>query len=328
MSAQTTPRDRAARVGASLSLPAVYVLVTIAIVAFGSPFSAQLSLNLTVFALLALSLHIIVGMLGEVSFGHGAFLGSAGYVLAIAMDRFDYSFGLAAVLAVLAVGAFAAVFGCVGARIHHVQFAMLTFAMNGAAVIVASNARGVTNGEIGITVGRPDWLTSSSLPIIGAVAFGVCYFAISVLRRSTWGRTAAAVRENEPLSESLGVKPWKYRHALITLSGVFAAVAGVLFSANLRIVGPSSVGFYYSSVGLLLVVVGGRSHPAGAVIGAAFFVALPELLRETSSTVQIAIFATVLILSIKYLPLGLHGVWQNLTGRVRASAARPQRLVN
>lgn len=305
--------DRVARdwVIVPLMVLAAYLIVTLS----GSPYYAQLVLNIAIYATFALSLYMIIGLLGEVSFGHGLYLGLGAYLLAIFSTRVTDVVAVSLVLTVLGCAAFAGVTGLVASLLHKVPFAMLTFALNGLLFVVAQNATNLTQGEIGLSVPRPDLLSGEALVFAAVVLYLAAFAGVAWLRSSALGFILVAIRDNEDLAQSLGIRPWPLRLLILTLAGTLGGISGIMFGMNITVVTPSSLAMYYTTVGLVIVVVGGRGGPAGGLLGAAFFVAVPEFLRTTNAALQIMVFAFMLILTVRYLPGGLLGIFDRLRSR-------------
>lgn len=321
--ATPTVRDRLPAIARteSVLVPLVIAIAAIVVVSGGSAYHTQILLNIAIYATYALSLYLIMGLLGEVSFGHGLYLGLGGYLMAITADRFTESFAVGVLLSVVGCAAFAGITGLLAARLHLIPFAMLTFALNGLLFVTAQNATNITYGEIGLVIPRPEFLRGEGLVWTAVILLAVAYFGVARLRVSRLGFKLVAIRDNEPLAESVGVRPWPYRLLLLVMAGTLGGVAGILFGMNLTVVTPGSFAIAYTAAGLLIVVVGGRGGPAGALLGAIFFVAIPELLRTSDPVHQLMVFGVVLILTVRFLPEGLLGVAGHLGRLVSRKAS-------
>jgi branched-chain amino acid transport system permease protein len=294
------------------------VIVALAAVGLNSgDFFKQLFLNLMIFSLFALGLFLITHLMGEISFGHGLYLGLGAYLFALVADHLQTDFWVTALLAVLGAALFGLLTGLVASRLHHIPFAMLSFALSGALLLIAQNAIDLTHGEIGYIVESPGYMDTTRLALLGLVSLLLALFGVRRLTRSSQGMTMRAIRDNEPLAETLGLRPAPYRLAVLTMAATLGGMAGVLYGLNLGSITPEVFTSYHSSMAILIVVVGGRAAPGGALLGATFFVLLPEFLRTTSATLQIIIFAAVLIATLRFMPGGLYGVGTMLVDAVR-----------
>ena len=276
------------------------------------------------FALLALSLNVIIGYIGELSFGHAAFFGLGAYASAIVSMQSGVSPWLGLVLAGVVAGGVGLVIGYVSLRIVGPQFAILTLGFGSIIYTVTNYWVDVTRGPMGISNIPP-----LSAPGIGAlteargfyyVALGVLAFfayACDALMRSRTGRAFLAARENPALAASIGVDVFRTKLLGFVVATAIAGVAGGLYAHYLRVITPELMSLQYVAALIIMVVVGGRGTIVGPILGALIYVVLLEALRSFGP-LRLVIFAALLTLSVIFLPNGLVSLARR---RTRAKAA-------
>ncbi len=276
------------------------------------------------FALLALSLNVIIGYIGELSFGHAAFFGLGAYASAIASMQLGVSPWLGLVLAGAVAGLFGLVIGYVSLRIVGPQFAILTLGFGSIIYTVTNYWVDVTRGPMGISNIPP-----LSAPGAGALteARGYYYVALTVLgafayachalMRSRTGRAFLAARENPALAASVGIDVFRTKLLGFVVATAIAGVAGGLYAHYLRVITPELMSLQYVAALIIMVVVGGRGTIVGPILGALIYVVLLEALRSFGP-LRLVIFAALLTLSVIFLPNGLVSLARR---RVGAKAA-------
>ena len=178
--------------------------------------------------------------------------------------------------------------------------------------LVAGNWLDVTRGHLGLIVpsaqipildriGIPS--TAYQLVIVASVVMLV-YVALRRLFASPIGRSWIAVRESVDLAESIGIPTVRARVLNLTISGGLAGLAGALLVPKILVVSPELFGAGYSSLGLLMVILGGKGTLIGPVLGGTIFAIVPELLRILDDY-RGALFAILILLMIRIKPDGL-----------------------
>ncbi len=230
-----------------------------------------------VFAIFAMSLNIIFGYLGLPSFGHAAFFGTGGYVVGILLIRYDInSFWVAAPFAIIIAAIVAAILGLIALRAAANYFLLLTFALGQLLYSIAwefdwFHTRG-TQGLPGIfkpSLGIPDfsWSTTTFY-YFTFIAFIVCYFLISRLMNSPFGRALEGIRESEPRMRALGYNTWLYKYIAFIIGGAFAGVAGMFTAYYKGMILAGDLGVSTSAFVMLMLIIGGAGTLYGPVIGA------------------------------------------------------------
>jgi len=264
------------------------------------------------FALMALSLNIIIGYLGELSFGHAAFFGLGAYASAMLTVQAGLPFWVGLIASPLIAGLFGLGIGYVSLRIKGPQFAILTLGFGAILHSIFINWVDFTNGPLGITRIPPARIPLLGIEIGGGTAY---YYLVLVfvllaayvcraLMRSRTGRAFIAIRENDTLAASLGVDVFRYKLLGFVVATAMVGVAGSLYAHYLKVITPGLFTLHYMAPMVIMVIVGGKGTVVGPIIGALVYVGLLEVLRASGS-MRMLVFAVLLTLSVVFLPGGL-----------------------
>lgn len=268
------------------------------------------------YALLALSLNVIIGYLGELSFGHAAFFGLGAYASAILTMQTGVPVWLALIAAGLVAGLFGFVIGYVSLRIVGPQFAILTLGFGSIIYTVTNYWDDLTRGPMGINNIPP-----VTVPGVGPLGEARDYYfvvlacvlafayACHALMRSRTGRAFLAVRENAPLAASLGIDVFRTKLLGFVAATVVAGIAGGLYAHYLRVITPELMSLQYMAALIIMVVVGGRGTVVGPILGALIYVVLLEVLRAFGP-LRLIVFAALLTGSVIFVPHGLVSLWR------------------
>jgi branched-chain amino acid transport system permease protein len=292
----------------ALTIVLLLVLVGLACAPFLFPGtkSVAAAARICIFIVLAGSYDMLLGYTGIVSFAHTMFFGIGAYGVAIALSRLQV--GWLAVLAGAVGGVvvsviLATIIGLLSLRVRAIFFSMITLAVASFALILATQLRGITGGEDGITFSVPDLLTPSFRlvqdRVLGVRLDGrlVTYYLIFaaalvlfllMLRivNSPFGRVLQAIRENDFRAEALGYRTMVYRTIASALSAAMAALAGVLMALLLRYNGPAATLSFDLMVDILLmVVIGGMGTLYGPVLGAVIIVVAQYYLQPAMGAI-------------------------------------------
>lgn len=291
------------------------------------PFLLRLFLRVVIFALMVLSLDLVAGFGGLVSFGHAAFVGTGAYAVAILGWHLDHSYPLewgpialtgthnalvAWPVAIASAAAMALLIGAIALRTSGLYFIMSTLAFAQMLFYLASipNKYG---GEDGLQISQ-----RSTLPLLDLddrrtlyyVALGLltlCLFLCWRLVNSRFGMIVQACRQNERRVKALGVRTYLYKLLLFVISGVIAGLAGILLANSELLVSPADLSWARSGSILIMAIFGGLGTLFGSVIGAATYLMLEFTLSEWTQHWQI-IFGPMLILFVLMARRGLFGL--------------------
>src|SRR5947209_8218233 len=298
-----------------------FVLVAVAaIVPSTNSFVILLATRALAFAILVMSLDILLGYTGLASLGQAAYLGVGAYLTAILATRYQiglgYDFWLVVVLGILFAAALAACFGLFAIRASGVYFLMITLALGQCVWGLAYRWNSLTGGDNGINLrNRPkfgiDLADEVTFFYVVLGLFALSLLLMYTLVRSPFGRSLAGIRERELRMQILGYNTWLHKYLAFIIAGGFGGLAGVLWAHTAGIVSPENVVLTTSVDALLMAVLGGAGTLVGGVIGAFIVIALREYLSTVVPWWQYALGA-VYVLTILYLPSGLMGIPQRL----------------
>lgn len=283
-------------------------------------------LNLSAISAVAVvGLNFAFGYAGLISLGHAAFVGIGAYGLAILTTACGWSPWIAMPVAVLASAVSAVLIGYPLLRLRGHYLALATLGLNVSFYIVTSNWIGLTGGTNGIA--RIPELAIGSFAFSGEhqflwLALGVLAVVAAfaaILHASRHGREMMAVRDDEIASEMIGIDTTRVKITAFMLSAICAAVAGCLFALHVRFVAPEDFTYAHSITYLAMLIVGGESTIAGAILGAILLTFLPEWLRFLGTS-YLFFFGLLMLCILVFLPTGLVGLGQRLRRQPRKAA--------
>jgi branched-chain amino acid transport system permease protein len=306
------------------TLVVVAALVVLAIIVPNTnSFVILLATRALAFAILVMSVDLLLGYTGLPSLGQAAYLAVGAYLTAILATRYQfglgYDFWLVVVGGILLGAALAAVFGLLAIRATGVYFLMITLALGQCVWGLAYRWNSLTNGDNGINLRqRPKF----GIDLANEVTFFYLvlgFFAVSLLLlytlvRSPFGRSLAGIRERELRMKILGYNTWLHKYLAFVIAGAFGGLSGVLWAHTAGIVSPVNVELAFSVDALLMAVLGGSGTLVGGVIGAFIVFGLREYLSTLVPWWQYVLGA-VYVLTILYLPTGLMGIPERIRQR-------------
>lgn len=282
-----------------------------------SPYVMHIIIFSGIYIIFALSYDIVVGYLGMLSLAHPAFYGVGGYTSVLLVMKLDVPYIIALPIAGILALIVALIVGFPALRLSYHSFAIVTLAFTLIMRAVWMNWVSLTNGPMGIPgVPRP----TIDIPFLGAIHIETltdyyyfililviitCLF-IYLMIHSRVGRALLSVRENEVLAETLGVNAFKYRMIAFAIGAFFAGLAGSFTAHYITFMGPEFTDFYYITMLLIMVILGGSGTIHGVIIGAIAFTFIPEYLRITPEFRDV-IYGFVLLATIIFMPGGIGG---------------------
>jgi branched-chain amino acid transport system permease protein len=279
--------------------------------AFINPYWTDVLNAVGLYAILALSLNIILGHAGMFHMGHAAFYAVGAYTTAV----LNVTFHVPVLWAMPAAGVLAALFALVVARpIIHLRGDYLLIVTIGIVEIVrialVNNIFDMTGGANGIFgIARPELF---GFKIRKPVHFfyliwGFCAVTILLfhwLENSRFGRALNYIREDEVAAEGSGVNTAAYKLGAFVLGAFWAGMAGTLFAAKMTIISPESFSFWESVVMFTIVILGGMGSIRGVLLGAFLIVGLPEVFRELASA-RMLVFGAAMVAMMIFRTQGL-----------------------
>ena len=225
--------------------------------------------RIAVFAIVALSLNILVGYTGQVSLGHSAFLGIGAFATGFMITEAGLPWIAAIGAAILVGGLSAVVLGFVALRVKGLYLALVTLAFGLFAERVLFNITAITRGGAGMPADRPAWAFEDLTYAYVCIGALLLVWALDWrLTSSRAGRSIQALRDSEKVAASWGINVTNYKLLAFVLSGAIAGLAGGLFASIEQLVSPITFSFQLSLTFLLMVVIGGAASRPGVVLGA------------------------------------------------------------
>jgi len=274
-------------------------------------FYLYLGLVVAIYAIAALGLQVMVGLAGQLSLGHAAFLGIGAYT-AILLEK---GIGLSFLPALAAAGLAAAAAGLLMAqliRLSGVYFKIATFGFGIVVYQVLTNWSSLTGGHVGVRAIPPIVIlnlqitTRVGLFVVEMATLTIVYALLVRLCHGRIGRALRAIGQNETAARSVGIRVDRYRMIVITLGSGIAGLAGAFLPHLMRFLSPESFTWYDSLVMLIMITVGGLASLPGAIVGAAVLTIVPEYLRDFAQYKMLA-FGVLLVASMIVMPAGMAG---------------------
>ncbi len=296
---------------------AAVLLVLLALVpAVAGTYPVRLLQEILIWGIFAMSLDLLMGHAGMVSFGHSAFFGVGAYVAGLAMKE-SPDLLAAVVYPALAAALAAAVIGFLSIRVSGVYFIILTLAFSQMfwAYVFQAGWLGAEDGIIGVP--RPQVLGVSlwdhaRFHVYLVALFGLAALLLWRVVRSPFGHVLRGIHENEARMQAVGYAVDRYKLIAFVIAGAVAGVAGSLY-AQFNGQSPPDA-FYWTTSGeaLLMVIIGGTGTLGGAVLGAAAFILLQSLV-STYTERWMLILGVTFVVFVLFAPGGIMGA---LRGRI------------
>jgi branched-chain amino acid transport system permease protein len=285
-----------------------------------SKYYLLLAFDALLFGTIAMSLDLLMGYTGLVSFGHTAFFGLGAYATAVLLERGVLSLWLCLGLAVVVVGAYAFTVSYFATTRRGIYFALLTliFAEVIYTVFRYTQTFGGSDGIQGLPPSQVAPGVAIDTPVrLYYLVFAyllLAYLACRVLVRSHFGQVLVAIRENEDRARFLGYNVQRYKMGVCMISAVLTGLAGALYPGRAAYATPDLLHWSVSGEFLIMVMIGGLGTLVGPIMGGVFFTVLQE---KVSSYVQwySIVIGLVLVLIVLFVPRGLLGFRHALRGR-------------
>jgi branched-chain amino acid transport system permease protein len=280
--------------------------------------------------LLATAVGLVIRQAGLVSFGHAAFFGLAGYLIALPAKHGLWPTEVSIVLAIVAPTLLALLLGLVIVRIPGVAFSMLTLAIGQAFHEFAVRARDVTGGEDGLAITLPRsvfgvatevFQRPQTMFVICWVTLVVILFGLHLMVHSRFGRVTTAIRENEERARFLGYQTVLPRALVFALSALIGSIAGTLFALYNGFVSPESLHWSLSGSALIMAIVGGTRLLWGPALGGVVFFFFKDLAGDLTEHWPAMIGLTLIVVTVA-LPMGIGGALTRLADRLRPAVVR------
>jgi branched-chain amino acid transport system permease protein len=305
---------------------------------FGGAYTIKFATRLVILAAFVLSLDLLIGVTGLVSFGHAAFFGVGAYAVYFVSPEAEPANALVALLAGAALAGFAAlVVGAFAMLTRGFYFIMVTLAA-GQMMFSLFHDTDIAKGSDGAYVNvKPDFVIGGASLIdfsnrtqfyyVCLASLILLYFKLSWLVRSPFGRALQGIRINEARMAAMGFDSYRFKLAAFVISGAVAGYAGALFACIDGFVTPELMSWHQSGLAIMMVVLGGGGTLYGPILGALAYASLEEILK-TASLVGPLVAAhwrlgtgATLILAVLLMPDGLAGFLRRAVRKREAGAS-------
>lgn len=301
----------------------VLLFAALAVVPFGAAFGSEgfilsLMTRVVILGLAAMSLDLLIGYGGLISFGHASFLGIGAYAVGILSSHGIGGLPIQIAAALCGSVLFALASGAIALRTQGVYFIMITLAF-GQMLFFLATSLAAYGGDDGMTLpgrshlfGLPALESDVRLYYLSLAALVAIYILCRRLVASRFGRVLRGSRENAVRMQAVGFEPYGYRLVAYAVSGAIAALAGVLLANQSEFVSPAVMSWQRSGDLIFMVVLGGLGTLHGALVGAAAFILMEEVLSQHIEHWRI-VFGPLLILAVIFARGGLVGAFGRRT---------------
>ena len=320
--------DPSARLRAAVHPVTLLVVAALIVLPWAEPdkFTLHILSLIAIASIAAMGLQVLLGYSGQLSIGQAAFYGIGAYTSALLTARLGVPFPLA----LIGAGAAAAIASLLMVPITRLTGAYLAVATLGFSIIVF------------LFIQNEEWLTGGSYGFIGiprAELFGyalrdpmwsyylnvgvaaIVYFTFARIEDSRFGRAINAIRQDADAARASGIRVTLLKSECFVIAAFVAGLAGSLYAHEVRYLAPNDFTFWKSIEMLIMVVIGGVGSLAGAILGAAVVVGLPEYLRAIGDY-RMLVFGAILIATMLFGEGGLAALFATLGRRVSAVAMR------
>ena len=276
-----------------------------------------------IYCIIGLGLMLLIGFTGQISLGHAAFLAVGAYTEALLQAR-GVPFAVSLAAAALLSGLAGILVGLPALRLKGIYLAIATMAFGFIVEEGITRWEHVTGGNSGKQLKQIDFFGAMidsdarfyylCLGITAVILLGMIN-----LMRSPTGRAFVAIRDSEISAQSMGIHLARYKTVAFALSAMLTGIAGALYAHKLQFISPEQFNLLVSIEMATLVFIGGLGSFHGAIFGAAFIIALPQVIvfmkdylpaaigQQTG--LQPTIFGLILIGFLLFEPLGIYGRW-------------------
>lgn len=282
----------------------------------------HLAILFAIFAILGVSLNLVVGYTGLLSVAHATFYGVGAYTTAILLTKSGVGFFSSLILGIAIAVAVSFLIGIVLSRFKGDYYALGTFGFNAIVFAVFLNWQNLTGGSLGIPgISKPElfginFANNFNFMALALIFLVLIYFASRFVTDSSFGRVLKAIREDETAIAVFGYNTMHFKLVIFVISAAMAAVAGSLFASYITFIDPSSFQLTESMFILAIIILGGLANLRGSILGALFLILLPEILRfvgfpsDIEAQMRQVVYGIILILLMLYRPEGLIGEYK------------------
>jgi branched-chain amino acid transport system permease protein len=313
-------RAPGSRTSSSLSAALIGLCLLLACAApFGVNGYGLYLLTLTeIFALVALGLNFLTGYAGQISLCHASFFGVGAYATALLTQKAGVPYLLSLFAGAAITTAVGAIVAVPSLRLKNIYLAIATLGFGVVLQKIIFEWRSLTGGGGGLALTAPRIagyeVGATGLYYLTLVLMTLGLFGAWNVSRGRTGRALLVIKDSEIAAGSLGIHAARYKVIAFAISAFYAAIAGGLFAYLVRYINPESFSVGLSISFLSMVVIGGLGTIGGSILGAAFYVIVPELLRGIKDAPGL-VFGLLLVLVMVFMPQGLWGMLRRLGRR-------------
>ena len=285
------------------------------------PYVTILITQSLIFAIVAMSLDILIGYTGLGALGHAAFFAIGAYTTAILVTKHQAPLSSTLLWSIVSGAGSSAVVAFLPLRAGGLYFLMITLAISMCVWGLAYRWVSLTGGDNGITgIPRPDlglpWAMSEPVYFyyLILVFFLICTVLLFLLIRSPFGKTLVGIRDSETRMKVLGYNIWLHKYLAFVIAGAFAGLGGCLYAYYNSFVGPNDANLGICMELVLMVTLGGPGTLVGATLGA-FIITFLKNMVSVYTERWLMVMAAVYILTALYAPDGIMGLLKKLQKR-------------
>jgi ABC-type branched-subunit amino acid transport system ATPase component/ABC-type branched-subunit amino acid transport system permease subunit len=287
---------------------------------FLSPFPLSILMLIVIFAVLAMSLDLLMGYTGMESLGQAAFFGMAAYTIAILTTRYGVGWEIAIPAALLASVVLAAIAAALAVRMTGLFFLVMTLVFSQVMWGLSHRWGSMTGGYLGLHgIERPTAALESPLTFyyVGLGVLLVSGLLMYRLVRSPFGLTLRGIKDSELRMRTSGFNVWLHKYIVFVIAGAFAGVSGVLYTYSTQFISPTVLGVETSFEAMLMVIIGGAGTLTGPLIGAVIVTGLRNYLSVFFEN-WVIILGVLYIITVFFAPQGILGLlprrWRAASG--------------
>lgn len=290
----------------------------------GNNYFLSLLTNGALFAIVGLSLILLMGFCGQISLGHAAFFAVGAYTSCIFVSKLGFPFLVSMILGGVMASLVGLIVGLPSLRLKDLYLAIATLALAFIVEDVLVKWQRLTGGTFGMavpeaSVGRFLFNTEARYYYLVLVILILFTIVTKNIQRSGYGRTLMAIRESEIAAQAMGINIHYYKVAIFGLSAFYTGVAGSLFGHYTGFILPDTFNFLLSINFLIAILVGGTTSVVGAILGGLYMSLIPGATKVLIGILPAAFasingldtifYALILLVFISYQPEGIHGLW-------------------
>ncbi|NCO04890.1 MAG: branched-chain amino acid ABC transporter permease [Candidatus Magasanikbacteria bacterium] len=282
----------------------------------------HLAILFSIYAILGVSLNLVVGYTGLLSVTHAAFFGVGAYTTAIFLTKSDIGFFSSLIFGIVIAVVVSSLIGVVLSKFKGDYYALGTFGFNTIVFAIFLNWQNLTMGPLGISgIPKPElfginFANNFNFLVLSFIFLFLVYFFSRFVVNSSFGRVLKAIREDEIAISVFGYNTLYFKLIIFVISSAMAAVAGSLFASYITFIDPSSFQLQESMFILVIIILGGLANLRGSLLGALFLILLPEILRFVGfpsgieAQMRQVVYGIILILLMLYRPQGVIGEYK------------------